>query len=162
MASGCAVSDVCKSVWLELKEKKKLRFISFKVNDKFTMVNPDSDEWQIPRNPELKDDPENDTKEALKAVKALLVADKDASQPRWIIGDFDFSTNEATSRSTGKLIMIKWCPDGAKVKARMVFSSSTQGFIKATCGDFQITAVQADCLDEIDDILPRLISGQLK
>lgn len=47
-------------------------------------------------------------------------------QPRWIIMYFDY-LEEPDSRATGKELMIKWCPDGVKVKSRMTFASSSKG-----------------------------------
>ena len=41
--------------------------------------------------------------------------------------NFEFLTGDA--RATDKSIFIKWVPDGAKIKPRMVFSSSTKGLI---------------------------------
>ena len=46
--------------------------------------------------------------------------------PRWIIMYFDYIMT-IDNRLTGKEIMVKWCPEGVKVKSRMTFASSSKG-----------------------------------
>ena len=43
---------------------------------------------------------------------------------------FDY-VDKIDGRLTGKEILIKWCPDGVKVKSRMTFASSSKGFVDA-------------------------------
>lgn len=105
-----------------------------------------------------------ETKETIKALKELLAAeladDNQKNEPRWIIMYFDY-VDKIDGRLTGKEILIKWCPDGVKVKSRMTFASSSKGFVDALDG-FKALVVQADELEEIDDLLPRFEKGLLK
>ena len=43
---------------------------------------------------------------------------------------FDYKM-AADKRLTGKELMLKWCPDGARVKSRMTFASSSKGLTDA-------------------------------
>ena len=56
--------------------------------------------------------------------------DSSKNEPRWIIMYFDYNM-ESDGRLTGKEIMLKWCPDGVKVKSRMTFASSSKGLTDA-------------------------------
>lgn len=52
------------------------------------------------------------------------------NEPRWIIMYFDYNM-DVDDRLTGKELMLKWCPDGVKVKSRMTFASSSKGLTDA-------------------------------
>ena len=57
--------------------------------------------------------------------------------PRWIIMYFDYIMT-IDNRLTGKEIMVKWCPEGVKVKSRMTFASSSKGLTDNLSVSFNI------------------------
>lgn len=159
MASGIAIDEECKKIFLEFNTGSKIyRCITFRVSTNNKMVIQEEDKFNIKKDADICQ--KEDTKNALKAISKLLVEGDDASNasPRWVLFNFEFVTDDG--RDTDKSIFIKWCPESAKVKARMVFTTSTKGLVD----DLKIsaTAVQADCIEEIQEILPKLQNGTLK
>lgn len=59
-----------------------------------------------------------------------------ANEPRFVLYDFDFDTDENPPRKTNKLIFIFWCPLTASAKQRFTYSSSI-GEIVSTLGAIQ-------------------------
>jgi len=166
MTSGVAVDEACNALWDEFHfaKVKNRRVITFRINDKFNSIIPDDDKWQLPMEHYNTDSGVQETKDTVKALKDLLSAemndDNTPNLPRWIIVYFDYTTT-TDGRLTGKECMIKWCPEGVKVKSRMTFASSSKGLVDSLTG-FKALVVQADELDEIDDVLPRFEKGLLK
>lgn len=166
MTSGVAVDAACNAMWEEFHSAKvkTRRVITFRINDKFNAIIPDAEQWQLPMTNYNDQLAVEETKETVKKLKELIVAemnDENAkNEPRWIIMYFDYNM-AVDSRLTGKEIMIKWCPEGVRVKSRMTFASSSKGLTDALQG-FKALVCQADELDEIDDLLPRFEKGLLK
>jgi len=166
MTSGVAVDAQCNALWQEFHgaKVKTRRVITFRINDKFNAIIPDEDKWQLPMKNYNNDAAVEETKETLKQLKELIVAEMNdentSNLPRWIIMYFDYIMT-IDNRLTGKEIMVKWCPEGVKVKSRMTFASSSKGLTDNLSG-FKALVVQADELDEIDDLLPRFEKGLLK
>lgn len=166
MTSGVAVDAACNEMWEEFHgaKVKTRRVITFRINDKFNAIIPDSDKWQLPMTHYNDQDGVEETKATIKKLKELIVEemndDSVKNEPRWIIMYFDYNM-DVDDRLTGKELMLKWCPDGVKVKSRMTFASSSKGLTDALNG-FKALVVQADELDEIDDLLPRFQKGLLK
>jgi cofilin len=46
------------------------------------------------------------------------------NEPRFVIYDFDYETEEVPPRKTSKLIFIFWCPVQCAAKLKLVYSSS--------------------------------------
>jgi len=166
MTSGVAVDQSCNELWMDFHSAKvkTRRVITFRVDDKYQNIVPDLVQWQIPLKFYNRNESVAETKEAIKQLKELICAemtdDNTKNEPRWIIVYFEYMT-EIDNRLTGKEVMIKWCPEGVRVKARMTFASSSKGFTDALEG-FKALVLQADELDEIDEILPRFEKGTLK
>lgn len=159
MASGIAIDDVCRELFAQFNTGGKVyRCITFRVSANNKAVVAEEEIFQIKKDTSI--DAKDDTKNALKTICKLLIEGDAASNasPRWIVFNFEFVTDDG--RDTDKSIFIKWCPESAKVKARMVFTTSTKGLVD----DIKIsaTAVQADSIEEIQEILPKLQNGQLK
>jgi len=165
MTSGVAVDSACNEMWEEFHgaKHKNRRVITFRVNDKFNQIIPDSDDWQLPMVHINNEDAVAETKTTMKNLKDIIAAemndDSKANLPRWIIFYFEYMTTDG--RLTGKECMIKWCPEGVKVKSRMTFASSSKGLTDALQG-FKALVIQCDELEELDDIVPRFEKGLLK
>lgn len=59
-----------------------------------------------------------------------------SNEPRFVLYDFDFDTDENPPRKTNKLIFIFWCPLTSSAKQRFTYSSSI-GEIVSTLGAIQ-------------------------
>jgi len=165
MTSGVAVDEQCRTMWQDFHSAKvkTRRVVTFRVNDKFNLIIPDSDEWQLPMTHINNEDAVEETKETMKNLKKIIADevndDNKPNLPRWIIFYFEYMTTEG--RLTGKECLIKWCPEGVKVKSRMTFASSSKGFTDAL-ENFKALVIQCDELEELDEIVPRFEKGLLK
>lgn len=159
MASGIAIDDQCKTLFDAFQKGDKIyRAVTFRVTPDNKTVVPETEDWQLKKDNSICQ--REDTAKAMDLLaKKLLSGDQlSDTTPRWIIMNFEFLTGDA--RATDKSIFIKWVPDGAKIKPRMVFSSSTKGLIDGL--KCSATNVQADGLDDLQEIIPKLENGTLK
>merc|ERR1712025_1294117 len=120
MASGVAVSQECKNQFDEIKKGKKHRFVVFYIEDE-------------------------------KLIKVESVGDRDASydefltaimkagegECRYGLYDFEYEhqcqgTTEVSKKQ--KLFLMSWCPDTARIKKKMLYSSSFDALKKALVG----------------------------
>jgi len=157
MASGVAVNPACGQLYNEFNTGAKLyRCVSFKINDKCTEIEVDTDTFQFKK---VNEDSRQDTIDTLELLCQRLT-DGDAKTiacPRWIIFNFDYTSHDG--RSTDKTIILMWCPDTAKIKQRMVFSASDRAF-----KDYLKTSArspQCDCIADIKEIFDKLEQGKL-
>lgn len=67
-----------------------------------------------------------------------------SDEPRWSVYDFDYKNKEGQDRN--KLILVKWCPDNVKIKAKMMHSSSSDALGKKCKG----VPIQANDRDELN------------
>jgi len=166
MTSGVAVDEACNAMWEEFHgaKVKTRRVITFRINDKFNKIIPEEEKWQLPMTTGGKNQQGvEETKETIKKLKELIVSEMNDQEtpnlPRWIIMYLEYNLT-GDDRLTGKECMIKWCPEGVKVKSRMTFASSSKGLTDNLQG-FKALVLQIDELDEIDDILLRFQQGKL-
>lgn len=120
MSSGVAVDDYCKSVFEEIKKSKKHRYVIFYIKDE-------------------------------KNISVESVGDRDASYDHYLTdllkagdtecryGLFDMEyehqcqgTTEVSKKQ--KLFLMSWCPDSAKIKKKMLYSSSFDALKKSLVG----------------------------
>ncbi|XP_067203365.1 cofilin/actin-depolymerizing factor homolog isoform X2 [Linepithema humile] len=119
-ASGVTVADVCKTTYEEIKKDKKHRYVIFYIKD----------ERQIdvevigPRDA---------------AYDAFLedLQKGGSGECRYGLFDFEYThqcqgTSEASKKQ--KLFLMSWCPDTAKVKKKMLYSSSFDALKKSLVG----------------------------
>jgi len=119
MASGVAVSDKCKSVFDEVKKEKKHRYVVFHIEEE-------------------------------KTINVCAVGDRDATYDdfveeiqkegknmcRYALYDYEYthSMQGAESTQKQKLFLMLWCPDEARIKMKMLYSSSFDALKKALTG----------------------------
>lgn len=120
MASGVTVSDVCKTTYEEFKKDKKHRYVIFYIRDE-------------------------------KQIDVEVIGDRNAEYDSFLediqkggpgecrYGLFDFEymhqcqgTSESSKKQ--KLFLMSWCPDTAKVKKKMLYSSSFDALKKSLVG----------------------------
>merc|ERR1739847_168356 len=120
MASGVAVAQECKNQFDEIKKGKKHRYVIFYIEEE-------------------------------KMIKVESVGDRDASydsffqdlikagegECRYGLYDFEYEhqcqgTTEVSKKR--KLFLMSWCPDTARIKKKMLYSSSFDALKKALVG----------------------------
>ncbi|KAG8944374.1 cofilin, partial [Tulasnella sp. 408] len=125
-SSGVSVDQDCLTAYNELKTgkgAKKLKYVIFKLNDTFTKI--------------IVDKPSED-----KDYDQFL-ADLPQDEPRWAVYDFEFTKEGGGQRN--KLLFYSWSPDGAKIKQKMVYSSSKDALRRALVGiAFEIQGTDGD------------------
>lgn len=71
-----------------------------------------------------------------------------SNEPRFVLYDFDYETDEKPPRKTNKLLLIFWCPDSSSIKKKFVFASSKESIKRSFTGIQK--DIQASDLSEID------------
>jgi len=120
MASGVAVHGECKTVFDEVKQKKMHRFVVFYIENENT----------------IKIDEIGGRDAEYDDYLAVLQRGGD-SECRYGLYDFEYShqCQGATDISKKKkLFLMLWCPDTAKIKKKMLYSSSFDALKKAFVG----------------------------
>ncbi|XP_035696809.1 cofilin-like [Branchiostoma floridae] len=124
MASGITVTDEVVAAYDEVKQKHLYKYVTFRVS-----------------NCETKIIVENKVKESTwEEFQASFPADA----AYWSVYDFDYKNKEGQDRN--KLILVSWCPDTIKIKAKMMHSSSSDA-LKKKC---PATPIQANDRDELN------------
>ena len=77
-----------------------------------------------------------------------LVQHLPAKEPRFVIIDFDYETDECPPRKTSKLIFICWCPVESPPIKRFTYPSAINGIVN-TLGAISKT-LQCDCYADLD------------
>lgn len=135
MASGVSVADVCKTRFEEIKKEKKHRYIVFFIRD----------------------DTQIDVEKIgdRSAPYSDFVTDLQAGgsgECRYGVFDFEY-THQCQGTSEGskkqKLFLMAWCPDTAKIKKKMLYSSSFDALKKSLVGVQKY--IQATDLSEADE-----------
>lgn len=120
MASGVTVGQECKNQYDEIKKGKKHRYMVFYIEDE-------------------------------KVIRVECVGDRDASYEAFLndltkggesecrYGLFDFEYDHQCQGTTEtskkqKLFLMSWCPDTARIKKKMLYSSSFDALKKALVG----------------------------
>ncbi|CAN0841328.1 Actin-depolymerizing factor 10 [Linum grandiflorum] len=106
-SSGIAGSEECKERFLELKSKRIHRFIVFKIEEKKQKVTVE----KLGEPCQSYDD---------------FTASFPENECRYGVFDYDFTTPDNLNKS--KIFFISWSPDGSKVRNKMLYASSKDGF----------------------------------
>jgi len=128
--SGINVNENCKdwySNWV--KDASPYRAITFRINKEYKAIVIDEEEYTDGDEKgvvkfQIKNEKKHDEEESIQAVKTIVkrLKEDDTNWPRWIFVKIDYNLDDG--RKPTKLIRINWCPDQAKIKAKMVFSAS--------------------------------------
>jgi len=120
MSSGVAVDDECKNVFEEIKKNKKHRYIVFYIKDE-------------------------------KSIAVETIGGRDASYDSFLTDlmkagesecryglydmEYEHQCQGATEKSfKQKLFLMAWCPDTARIKKKMLYSSSFDALKKSLVG----------------------------
>jgi len=120
MASGVTVADVCKTTFEEIKKDKKYRYVIYYIKDEKQIDVEKLGERNAAYGDFLSDIQAGGTGEC-----------------RYGVFDFEY-THQCQGTSEGskkqKLFLMAWCPDTAKVKKKMLYSSSFDALKKSLVG----------------------------
>lgn len=125
-SSGVAVSDECVSVFMDLKKKRKYRYLVYKIDGEKQVVLEKTGAPDAP----------------YEEFCALLPE----ADCRYGIYDHDYTDSEGCQKS--KIVFFAWSPDVAKVKSKMIYAASKDAFRKELEGiHFEIQATDASEVD---------------
>lgn len=130
MSSGVVTSEDCVAVFNEIKMKKTLKYVIFKLSDDFKKIVVEN-------------------KREKPAVFQDLVNALPKNEPRYAVYECD--TKKADGTGGAKLVLITWVPDGeggASVKQKMMYSSSKAALKKICDGAKEYQANDASDLNE--------------
>jgi len=114
MASGVQVDDECKMSFQEVKLGHKYRFIVYKLTDDLRTIVV-----------ELKAEPSKTYEDFVEVMKSA----ESAQECRYAVFDVEYATVDGQPRN--KIVFFMWSPETAKIKQRMVYSSSKDALKKA-------------------------------
>jgi len=120
MASGVTVSDACKTTYEEIKKDKKHRYVIFFIKDEkqidVEVIGARDEEYE-------------------QFLNNLQAGGED--ECRYGLFDFEYMHQcQGTSESSKKqkLFLMSWCPETARVKKKMLYSSSFEALKKSLVG----------------------------
>ncbi|MBT2391820.1 actin depolymerization factor/cofilin-like domain-containing protein [Streptomyces sp. ISL-1] len=132
MSSGIPVDDSCISAFQELKSKRDINTVIYRLSDNLETVLPD-----------FKGNLTHD--ELLEALPA--------TEPRFVVYDLVFATADGTRQD--KVVMISWCPEGTKVEQRIAHSSSYRTLRNLLDGVQVYVQATDRCDVEYDELVSR-------
>jgi len=120
MASGVQVEDECQTAFLDVKKSKKYRYIIFYIRDEKIIAI----EKYGPR-----DSSYDDFLEQLTGIGP--------DDCRYALYDMEYEhkcQGASDTQKKQKLFLMSWCPDTAKIKKKMLYSSSFDALKSAFTG----------------------------
>ncbi|KAF8945441.1 cofilin [Haplosporangium gracile] len=132
--SGVKVIPACVDTFQELKLGKAHKYIIYKISDNLETIEVVKSSTDADYDNFLKELPEDDC--------------------RWAVYDFAFKTTDGGDRN--KIVFFSWSPDSAKIKPKMLYSSSKEGLRKLLNG--VAVEIQGTDYDEVafDTVLDRI------
>merc|ERR1712000_205785 len=120
MSSGVAVSDECKTYFEDVKKSKKYRYVVFYIKEEKSIVVE-----SVGDRDSSYDDYLNDLQKG------------GDGECRYGLYDYEYEhqcqgTTESSKKQ--KLFLMAWCPDSAKIKKKMLYSSSFETLKKSLVG----------------------------
>ncbi|CAD7927210.1 unnamed protein product [Amoebophrya sp. A120] len=110
--SGVVLGDGCKELFTQMQLKHNLRYLTFEIKDKKTIV------------------------PVAQADKSKTYADflgiLPAGKPLYCLVDVPFTAK--TGAETSKMVFVFWCPDDCGVKEKMLYASSKDVLRKTFTG----------------------------
>jgi len=124
MASGVTVSSNAKTTYEEVKKDRRYRYIIYYIKDEKVI----EVESTGPREGTYQD--------------FLEELNKYKSDCRYCVFDFPVAipvegSQESSSMSVNRLVLMRWCPEQAKIKQKMLYSSSYEALKRALVGIYK-------------------------
>jgi len=137
------LTEECQKTYQSIQKDKSFRYAIFKIADgqiNLDKTAPRDSNWE-----QFQDD--------------IQVKDGENDDCRYAVYDYDYvqqaEGTEASYRS--KLFLMSWCPDTAKIKKKMIYSSSFDTLKKAFVGVHKV--IQSN---DVDGLEKEYIEGILK
>ncbi|KAG0297275.1 cofilin [Dissophora globulifera] len=133
-SSGVQADQTCIDAFQLLKLGKKLKFIVYKLSDdqKHIVVE----------------------KQAESGTYDDFLSHLPGSDCRWAVYDFDYSTPDG---ERNKIVFYSWAPEDAKIKSKMLYSSSKEALRKSLTGvGIEIQGTSADEVD-YDTVMEKVL-----
>ena len=120
MSSGIAIDDECKDLFADIKKNKKYRYIVYHIKDLKSIT--------------VETIGQRDTSYSSFLIDLMKAGE---SECRYGLYDMEYEhqcqgAKEVTNKQ--KLLLVLWCPDTAKIKNKMVYSSSFDALKKSRVG----------------------------
>jgi len=130
--SGVKLTEKCNAYYQEVQKGKKHRYLIFIIKDGFIDLEKVGD-----RAKGYKD-----------FLEDLQQMDGDKEDCRYGLYDYEYQYNPDGAQPTNKnkMFLMSWCPDGAKIKKKMIYSSSFETLSKSFVGVHKV--IQANQQDE--------------
>jgi len=125
MASGVGVHSGCLDAFQDLKLKKKHKYIIFSLSKDLTEIIVE--------------------KTSASSQYTDFLGDLPETEPRYAVYDFEYEKEDAGVRN--KICFFAWVPDDAKIKQKMLYSSSKEALRRSLVG--VTTEIQGTDLDEV-------------
>jgi len=124
MASGVTVSTNAKTTYEEVKKDRRYRYIIYYIKDERVIE------------VESTGDREKTYAEFLQELDQLK------TDCRYCVFDYPVQVEvdghqEASSMSVNRLVLMRWCPENAKIKQKMLYSSSYEALKRALVGIYK-------------------------
>lgn len=161
MSSGILAASEVNALWTKFQGSgHEFRAVSFRLSESRNDIVIDDEDFQIPS--DRSRCPLEETAEVFEKIKARLNdgAKSDLNLPRWIVINVEFKYANGGIQ-TDKNVLIKWMPSTCKPKDRMCYASSTKGFQDNLTPKWCGAVVQADDIDDINDIIKNLEDKKL-
>ncbi|KAJ1720992.1 cofilin [Coemansia erecta] len=157
MSSGIPVNEDCLKAFDAMKRLRLYKYVIFQMNADFTdvvvghryrakKVSGDSSEIASITEGETAENTSN--LEGASATEEEVFADFLKHLPenecRYVIYDIEYTKKDVTSN---KIVFVTWAPDTAKIKPKMLYSSTKNNLSKRLEG--VTTHIQANDLDEV-------------
>ncbi|KAE8330150.1 hypothetical protein BDV39DRAFT_36982 [Aspergillus sergii] len=122
MASGVGVDDDCLAKFLEIKLQQKYRYVIYRLSADYKEIVVDKTG-------------------SIDSTYEDFIGDVPEHDCRWAVYDFETKLDEDSQ--IRRLIFISWCPDDARIKSKMIYTSSTDTLRRRLVGiGLQITGTE--------------------
>jgi len=124
MASGVTVSSNAKTTYEEVKKDRRFRYIIYYIKDEKVIE------------VESTGDRDKTYAEFLEELNKLN------TDCRYCVFDYPVqvevdSQQDASSMSVNRLVLMRWCPENAKIKQKMLYASSYEALKRALVGIYK-------------------------
>ncbi|KAF9925686.1 cofilin [Mortierella antarctica] len=132
-SSGIAVDSACVDAFQSLKLGKKVKYIIYKLSDDNKSITVEKD--------------------AAEGTYDDFLAGLPSDDCRYAVYDFDYSSPDG---DRNKIVFYAWSPDSAKIKSKMIYSSSKEALRKSLNGI--AVEIQGTDFDEVshDSVLEKI------
>jgi len=139
VGSGVTVTDECVKEFENLKQKKAYFGIVYKLSADMKAIEVDT-KFENPSG-----DESDTTAAEYQKFSGYLLGVEEERDCRYACYDIRFTTTEGVRRN--KLVFITFCPENAKIKNKMVYSSSKDTLKNKLIGILDVQANDASDLD---------------